>query len=121
MNIAQYAYQVLFHARQNGANNTAVSQALAVLGRLSVTGGNPTPVESNELISAIGGVKTIPTAASIARAEPVASKVAPPVEKTWDQSAAEAAAKAPAVAKPAPPVPPAPVVAKPTPVPPKTV
>lgn len=64
METAKYAYQALLFISKNKSATTVTNQALAVLARLSVTGGNPTPVESNELISAIGGVKTVPVASA---------------------------------------------------------
>jgi hypothetical protein len=60
MDTAKYAYQALLFISQNKANSAVTNQALAVLARLSDTDGNPTPVESNELIKAIGGVKQSP-------------------------------------------------------------
>ena len=95
MDTAKYAYQALLFISQNGASNAVTSQALAVLARLANIGGNPTAVESNELINAIGGVKQVPASAGVPHkvAPVVATPVAKPAEETWDEAAAKAAAQ----------------------------
>lgn len=98
MDTAKYAYQALLFISENRGNSTVINQALAVLARLANIGGNPTAVESNELINAIGGVKQVPANAGVPHkvapvvATPVVKPAAAP-EETWDEAATKAAAQ----------------------------